>query len=95
MMDDARSDEKRLFQGPGTLVVFVPPKPPPHPDDFKRDFPPGFPPEVIYQGVSANYRRVLEESQMLFMGGTKVFTKAEMEWLRSIEREVESFLLAS
>ena len=90
-MDD-NHDESRMLRGPGTLAVYVPPKPPPKPEDTTKDFPPGDPPEVHYHGVTANYWSVLREGQMAYQGGTKVFSNEQMEWLRSIEEDVEALI---
>lgn len=87
--DDAPLDESRMIRGPGLLAVYVPPKPLPRPDDYKRDFPPGYPPEVHYDGVRANYWVVLDERQMPFMSGTKVFNDEQMAWLQSVKEVVE------
>lgn len=88
-MDTDATD--RVFRGPGSLEVYVPPKPPPSPEDHKRDFPPGDPPEVRYLDVTANYWRVLHEAP--FMSGVHVFNREQVAWLRSIESDVEALLL--
>lgn len=74
------------------LKVLIPYLPPKRPDDYKRDIPPGYPPMVIYDGVRCNYWIVLREGEMPYMHGTHRFNDNDMEWLRSIEGQVEEML---
>lgn len=82
------------FQGPGELSVYVGPLPEAKTDDALRDFPPGDPPQIVYDGVRFNYWIAMREGHMPFLAWRKTFSDTEMEWLRSIEPEVELAILS-
>ena len=91
MSDLIEADSSRLFTGPRTVQVYVPP-PVNKAGMILSDLPPGQPPVVQYMGVEATYWAALEEGSMPYAGGRKVFSEEVMDWMRSIEPAVERLL---